>query len=213
MQLLLLLITLSVASSCRKAEPVEPSNTTEVYGRVLLRGTNHKATSEPCVIKAYHRYGASGVLFGSVIDQVGEGVTDTEGNFRFSFKNPPNSEYGSFYIRLETEIENHFRPNKHDYRIKLGESQQLNLEYVPFAWMRFHFRNAHPQPGDIFRTRLGTGDLIELFGPADKQYIHNVGGNTSFEFSYAVVRNGTPILYKDTLFAPAFDTTYHLIEY
>lgn len=213
MQLLLLLITVCVASSCRKAEPVEPSNTTEVYGKVLLRGTNHKATSEPCVIKAYHRYPIENVLFGSDVVEVGRGVTDTEGNYRFRFENPPNSEYGSFYIRLETEIENHFRPEKHEYRIELGKSQSVELFYTANAWLKLHYKNVNPEVGDVVRSNLGGGVLLQYFGPADQQYIHKVGGNVDFEFSYTVIRNGVPTQTIYPIFAPAFDTIYHLIEY
>ena len=213
MQLLLLLITLSVASSCRKAEPVEPSNTTEVYGRVLLRGTNHKATDKVCTIKVYHVVPVGNSFFHMSNVLIAEGVTDTNGNYRFSFEVPKVSPNEIYFLRLETEIENHFRPNAHDYIIKPGESQQLNLEYVPFAWIKLHVRNVNPNVGDNLTVRIGQDQVYEFWGPADRYIYLQTAGNNVSRPTAELYRNGVWSNPYIEVYLPAFDTIYHLLEY
>lgn len=71
----------------------------------------------------------------------------------------------------------------------------------------------NPQPGDEIRISLGAGVWLKYSGFVDVQEIYLRGGNTYFSFPISIDRNGQTTSYRDSVYLPAWDTTYHKIEY
>ena len=209
---IVLLSVLFTFGGCKKDPPLAEGYT-QVTGRVLLRGTNHAATTEKVVIKAYREYADPNAgLWGNIVELVAETTTDASGSYSIGFEANLDRQ-DQFFLRLESPLENHYNPANHKHYVYAGKKQEVNLFYTANAWLRLHFKNVNYQAGDRLRVGLGGGTVLEYFGPADQQHVHKVGGNTHFELPYAIRRNDVSTLIIDTIFAPAFDTTYHLIEY
>lgn len=201
-------------TACKKEKAVEPATLeTTVYGRVVLRGTEQKATNKQVVIKAYKHIsdwfgGPSGKL-------VVETTSDTNGNYSFSFR--AESLETRYFLIMQTVIPNHFDPGGSNWiYFKPGQKQELQLRYIPHAWLRLHVRNVNPIfPGEEIRIYLGGGELYKLYGPVNHMFtVGPKGGNGTFIVSSGLRRADTLVINReDTMYLPAFDTTYHLIEY
>lgn len=204
----LLLFTIT---ACKKE-----NRETTIDGRVITYGTETKATNTPLRMGLYRATSAG--IFQSGEELVQETLTDTNGNYHFTFKPDGSLNY---YLRLLTrEVARH--KIEDGYALQLGYPQQLSgkkqkIDFVlyPQAWLKLHFINNGPYfPGDKIRFSLGGGQFFEYYGPVDREDIYKSTGNISFTLYYAVTRNNVVTGFETTIpFIMAFDTTYHLIEY
>ncbi|TVQ75961.1 MAG: hypothetical protein EA358_10580 [Flavobacteriales bacterium] len=99
------------------------------------------------------------------------------------------------------------------YFINVGEHQTQNIYLSPHAWLKLHIENVNPQPGDRIRLSRGEGVMYDYFGSVNEIKLELRRGNADHIISYSVFRNNDVNQYFDTVFLPAFDTTYHKIEY
>ena len=205
------MLLLYSVTACQKDKIAQPATLeTTVYGRVVLRGTEQKATNKNVVIKAY-KYVS--VWFGGAHGElVAETTTDTNGNYSFSFT--AESLETKYFLIMSTVIPNHFDPGGNNWIFfDSGKRQELKLTYTPYAWLRLHVRNINPKPGDRLNVYFGGGIDYDIWGPVERQIIHLSGGNSNRNVSCALYRDGIWNSLNFSIYLPAFDTTYHLIEY
>lgn len=208
----LVMLLLCSITACKKEKALEPATLeTTVYGRIVLHGTDQKATNQPCVIKAYWNT-PTDILGGSITRLIAETTTDSNGYYNLQFTAADFDKDG-YFIKLETDIENHFSPKARQHNIKPGQKQELQLRYTPHAWLRLHVRNTNPVPLDEFTVNWGSGESYKFWGPANSQIVLLGAGNSTNIIYYNLKRSG--VHYPDTthIHLSAFDTTYHLIEY
>lgn len=214
----LLLIIGSLLTACVGEPPIVPDDlTTEVYGRVVLRDTERKATSQQLQIRAYRRYrppNTGGLFGGEVTKLMGETLTDTNGFFNMQFEADDLRRF-DYFITMETNIPNHAFQQPgfwKEHGIYPGESQFKKIEITPLAWLRIKTRNLDSYPSDKFSIRFGN-QVFEIWGPVERELLLMVAGNYKNIFSSALTRNGAIIATNFEVYTPAFDTTDFLIEY
>jgi hypothetical protein len=206
------LLLLCATLACTKNDtPEPPTHETEVYGRIVLRGTNHKATNFPCTIRAYHTYGTD-VLWVNKTVKVAETVTDTNGYFSVKFTAANLDKFG-YFIRLETPLANHYNPTDMQHRIQPGQKQELNLNYTPYAWLKLRTKNVNPQVGDKLTVYLFGGEEYIIWGPVEAELTILRPGNVTNEIPTYLTRNGLGSILSFNIFLPAFDTTDYYLEY
>ena len=205
------MLLLCSITACKKEKPAEPATLeTTVYGRVVLRGTEQKATNKNVVIKAYKHVsvwfgGAYGVL-------VAETMSDTNGNYSFSFT--AESLETRYFLIMSTFIPNHFDPGGNNWiYFEPGKQQRLQLIYTPFAWIRLHTKNINPQVGDKLHIALGNGENYYIWGPFERESIFLRAGNSVNKINCYLTRLDSGHLLSFETYLPAFDTTYYLLEY
>jgi len=204
------LLLLSATLACTKDDtPEPPSRETEVYGRIVLRGTNHKATNFPCTIRAYYYYP---VDWGSYRrDTMAVTTTDTNGYYRLKFTAPKLDNAG-FFIRLETPLANHYNPTDMQHNIRAGQKQELNLNYTPYAWLRIHVNNISPAVNDEFTVHWGS-ESFKFYGPITWSIKVLGAGNATNIIYYNLRRNGIHLPDTTHVYLTAFDTTHYYLEY
>jgi len=213
-----LLLLSSLLAACKgEPPPVPPDLTTEVYGRVVLRDTERKATSQPLQIRAYRRYrppNTGGLFGGEITKLMGETLTDTNGFFSMQFEADDLRRF-DYFITMETNIPNH-APQQlgfwNEYGIYPGESQFKKIEITPLAWLRIKTRNIDWYGGDRLTIYFGNSEY-NIWGPVERELLLMVAGNYKNSFSSALTRNGAIIATNFQVYTPAFDTTDFLIEY
>jgi len=207
------LLLLSATLACSKDDtPEPPSRETEVYGRIVLRGTNHKATSFPCTLRAYPRYHDPDGLWVWKTELLSETTTDTNGFFKMQFTAPTLAQSG-YFIRLETPLANHYNPTDMQHNIQPGQKQELNLNYTPYAWLKLRTKNVNPQVGDKLRVYLGSGQEHVIWGPVQAELVILRSGNATNEIACALSRGDSIYNLSFNIFLPAFDTTEYYLEY
>jgi len=209
--ILILVLLLIQSTACKKEKLVEPATLeTTVYGRVVLRGTEQKATNKNVVIKAY-KYVS--VWFGGAHGElVAETTTDTNGNYSFSFT--AESLDTRYFLIMSTVIPNHFDPGGNNWIFfNPGQKQELQLRYTPHAWIRLHTKNINPHVSDKLTISLGGGERYDIWGPVERQNIFLRAGNVNNDISCWLTRQDTTYNLTFNIFLPAFDTTYYYLEY
>ncbi|MCC5918123.1 MAG: hypothetical protein JJU02_12460 [Cryomorphaceae bacterium] len=218
MKKLIILLPLALLYSCslfEKEEEKEGKNLeTFVEGRVLTLGTDQKVTSEEIQVNLCRQIARGGALFGGMGEKIiQEGKTDSNGYFYFDFT--AESHTASHYLRIphsQTAPDKHFF-NALQQPIEIGVHQTRNIFLSPHAWLKLHIENVNPQPGDEIWINFGGGVEDRYFGHVNVTKIYLLGGNINRSFPYRVYRNNGQTLFRDTVWLPAFDTTYHKIEY
>jgi len=206
------LLLLSATLACTKDDTPEPSSReTEVYGRIVLRGTNHKATNFPCIVRAYHTFGTD-VLWVNKTVKVAETLTDSNGYYSLQFTAANLDKFG-YFIRLETPLANHYNPTHRQYQIQPGQKQELNLNYTPYAWLKLRTKNVNPQVGDKLTVDNGNGERYVIWGPVEANLVLLMAGNATNEVPTFLTRNNTGLKLSFNIFLPAFDTTEYYLEY
>lgn len=206
------LLLLCATLACTKNDtPEPPTRETEVYGRIVLRGTNHKATNFPCTIRAYHTYGTD-VLWVNKTVKVAETVTDTNGYFSVKFTAANLDKFG-YFIRLETPLANHYNPTDMQHRIQPGQKQELNLNYTPYAWLKLRTKNVNPQVNDRLFVYLGGGKEYFIWGPVEANLTLKMAGNATNQLGCSLRRGDSIYNLSFSIFLPAFDTTDYYLEY
>lgn len=207
------LLLLCATLACTKNDtPEPPTRETEVYGRIVLRGTNHKATNFPCIIRAYRRYHVPDGLWVWKTELLSETTTDTNGYFNIQFTAPTLAQSG-YFIRLETPLANHYNPTDMQHGIQPGQKQELNLNYTPYAWLKLRTKNVNPQVGDKFTLDNGNGERYVIWGPVEAELTVLRPGNVNNEIYCHLIRNGVGNILDFNIFLPAFDTTDYYLEY
>ena len=199
---------------CLACEKEAPQLETKVSGKVVTNNTNDFPGDTALPIELVEMTGGSGLGVGEKVRQTK--YTDENGHFSFTFT--ADDYQDAWFVRVP---HTHTPPLHYDMStaggvpVKVGEVQDINIELRSMAWLKLHVKNINPQPGDIIRISLGAGEVLQYFGNADEVYISKISGNTTeMSFPYAIERNGATNLYRDTVGEiPAFDTTYHLLEY
>jgi hypothetical protein len=216
--ILIIVVCTGLLASCKPETPVAEVLTTEVYGRVVQRDTEQKATNLPLKIRAYRDYiadDAPAVLWPPrTIKLMAETLTDTNGFYHLKFEADDLDKFG-YYITLESNISGHVERSADDWMrhgILPGQSQQKKFQFTPFAWLRIKTRNIDSYPSDKFTIYYGN-DAYHIWGPVERQLLIAVAGNRSNMFSSALTRQGVIINTNFEVYAPAFDTTDFLIEY
>ncbi len=213
-------ILLIIALSGCKPEPlvVNSALTTEVYGRVVRRDTEQKATSVPLTIRAYRDYiadDAPKVLWPPrTIKLMAETTTDSNGYYHLKFEADDLDRFG-YYISLETNVPNHVQKTPGFWNIigiLPGQMQSKKIEITPLAWLRIKTRNLDSYPSDKFSIWLGNTQYV-IWGPVERELLLMVPGNCKNFFSSSLTRNGAIISTNFEVYTPAFDTTDFLIEY
>lgn len=209
---------MTIALSGCKPEPlvVNSALTTEVYGRVVRRDTEQRATSDSLVIRAYHKYTKStgGLTYVWITKLMAETTTDSNGYYHLKFEADDLDRFG-YYISLETNVPNHVQQTPgfwHIIGILPGQMQSKKIEITPLAWLRIKTRNIDWYGGDKFSIRFGN-QVYEIWGPVERELLLMVAGNYKNIFSSALTRNGAIIATNFQVYTPAFDTTDFLIEY
>lgn len=219
MQLLLLLITLNVAWSCRKVEPVKPVEPalTEIEGRVTRFGTNEAAAPYPIMLVLYEMKPLK--PFGRDYIPLDTVFTDSLGYFKHQFSaNQIKNTLGDYYIIQKTAIPLHFPPNDWQWtgdqkEIKINQKQTINMVYRPYAWMRLHVKNVTPQPGDRLNIYFTANQEFNFYGPVDKQVIALTSGNRVSKPPSNLYRNGTWSPLPFEVYLPGLDTTDYYLAY
>jgi hypothetical protein len=206
------LLLLCATLACTKNDTPEPTTReTEVYGRIVLRGTNHKATNFPCIVRAYHYYATDWGSFKQV--KIAETLTDTNGYYSLKFTASSSGPTGIYFIRLETPLANHYNPTDMRHGIQPGQKQELNLNYTPYAWLKLRTKNVNPQVGDKFTLDNGNGERYVIWGPVEAELTVLRPGNVNNEIYCHLIRNGVGNILDFNIFLPAFDTTDYYLEY
>ncbi len=210
---LLLLVTSGCFTACKKCDktPEPLSQETTVYGRVVMKNTDIKATNEICTVRAYRNYptGAHGIYEARLI---AETTTDTNGNYRLQFK-APDLDPLRYFVRLETSIMNHFDPSLTELKIIPGNSQELKLEYIPHAWIKLHVRNVNPGVNDLLHLPLGGTQNYYIWGESERGLVFLAEGNSENTINCFLTRQEVRKRLTFKVYVSAFDTAYYLLEY
>ncbi len=206
-RLTILFCLATVFVACEK----EPAIKTTVYGRVVTYGTSDYPSDTLLPVELVETTGGSGLGVGEIVRQTK--YTDDLGNFSFSFT--AGNRQDLFWVRVP---HTHTPPMHYDmsthggFNVPVGKVSNVNIVLKPVAWIELHVRNVNPKPGDILFVNWG-GFPPEFHGMADDTVILSGGGNSNIPISLTLYRDGNWNNFKDTVFLPAFDTTYHLLEY
>ncbi|MCC5918124.1 MAG: hypothetical protein JJU02_12465 [Cryomorphaceae bacterium] len=214
MKKLIVLLPLALLYSCslfEKEEEKEKINLeTFVEGRVLTHGTTNPPTTQPMPLKLMYEETTS--IFGGREITVDETTTDETGYYSFSFT--AHNHYTRYFVRLMQGAGKHHGPSFLNYHyLETGKHQTRNIYLSPHAWLKLHIENVNPQPGDIFTVNWGGGVYLQYFGAVNEIEIIQGGGNINRIITFNLKRNNEYLIIKDTVWMPAFDTTYHKIEY
>jgi hypothetical protein len=208
----------SLFTACKPEAPVSEVLTTEVYGRVVRRDTELKASNTPLTIRAYRDYIADDAPMGlwppRTIKLMAETTTDTNGYYHLKFEADDLDRFG-YYISLETNIPNHVQKTPGFWNrigILPGQMQSKKIEITPLAWLRIKTRNLDSYPSDRLTIYFGNSEY-NIWGPVERELLLMVAGNYKNIFSSALTRNGAIIATNFEVYTPAFDTTDFLIEY
>lgn len=200
--------------SCNKEDNEPKSLDTFVEGRVLVTGTDQKATSEEMKVNLYREIARGNGLIGGLGEKlVSEGSTDSNGYFYFDFT--AENDHSRHYIRIPYAQSTPplFHRNESSTYIDIGKHQTRNIYLSPHAWLKLHIKNVNPQPGDVFYVNWNSFDYHEFYGAVNEKIILMGGGNINRVATFHLKRHGEFYLIKDTIWLPAWDTTYHIIEY
>jgi|GEM_PF-888364 len=217
--ILLIVVCAGVLNACipELPPPVATALTTEVYGRVVQRDTEQRATSDSLVIRAYYEYTKStgGLTYVWITKLMAETKTDTNGFYYLKFEADDLERHG-YYFTLESNIPNHFEQTPGDwlkYGLNPGQSQQKKIQMTPFAWLRIKTRNIDSWAGDRLTLHFNNANSFQIWGPVEREFTIQVFGNWKNFISSSLTRNGVITNTNFEVYAPAFDTTDFLIEY
>ncbi len=149
---------------------------------------------------------SDGSLFGCCpTSPIAETIADSTGAFHFDFEFEP----GYFYT-CNGVAELYFQPTLEtdvDYFVTEGYNVEVFLD--PKAYLQIHYANIPPSsPSDILGVNGYVTDV--LYGLIDSNIIYAVNGNFWNEIYWAEGYNPTN---ADTIYCPAFDTSYFEIFY
>ena len=191
--------------ACSKEERIEAS----VEGRVTTYGSNDAASKEPVTIELA-QLTARGVLAGGQ-KLVATTETNSDGYFRFEW----TAEDVTHYLRVKSGDTPplHYAMTPVGFKFQPGKNITKNIELTALAWVRLRVINTDPQPGDLFSVNFGGGYSPNFYGPADEEFIADIGANFYKKLHINLRRNDEWHIWTDSVYAPAFDTVYHTIEY
>lgn len=205
-KLILLAISLAALTACKK----EYNGTTTVYGHVYTKGTTN-FPGDTALQMGIEVYNPGGIGSGGVWSYVDKFYTNNQGYYSFTFN---ATEGKSYRVRAAEGVANHWPPFDYCFAyIKEGQSQNLNLELAPHAYLQLHVRNKiNPQIGDVLYINWGGGEHSYFYADFEDTVIRKEWGNSNFPLSAAIKRNNEYFDLDTTIYLPAFDTTYYLLD-
>jgi hypothetical protein len=204
-----LLLVLGILCGCNKEKQIIVPATTEVSGRVLIKGTARQASQYPVTVRVYKQTDPKNTAVGQL---VAETKTDSLGRYRLHFERcDANTRY---YLRLYAEIAQHFAPDEQRVYLETGENQCHDLYYIPQAWLKLHIRRNNALPEEELRIYVGGKELYTFKGKTDEiLFCGPKPGNTALLITSGLRRSGTLQFSRaDTLYLAAYDTSYQLLN-
>ena len=200
-------VVILISTACNKDKKALPT-TVEGYVYNGVEGFTWDKPIEVILVKEV----ASGSWVGGTGEEtVATTYADSNGYYHIDFK----AENVRHWVRIcASGI-----PLHHNYcnsvggtPVERGTKQKIDLYLPPYSWLKLHVENVNYQPGDIIRISTRSGDYLTFYGPANETRILLYGGK-KVTIAYAVERENSTFLYKDTISLTPFDTTYHKLEY
>jgi len=203
MKLLKTIVTLTVlilTSSCTKDNYV-----TTVYGHVYTKGTTNYPGNGSTELGVQVNNGSN------AFDYVGKFMTDANGYYSYTFN---ANQYKFYHVVATQSFANHWHPYSYSGKgIQISANQQIDLIIAPHAYLQLHVRNQiNPQIGDNLYLNWGDNTHLDVYADFDETIIKKFWGNSNYIFAGAFYRNGLKYDINDTIYLPAFDTTYFLID-
>ena len=197
---------LLLTTSCKK----EYQGETTVYGYVYTKGTNNYPGDSATELGVQY-YASSGGVIGGGWNYLEKFMTNDQGYYSYTF----NAQEGKRYrIVANKGFANHYHPYSYSpVGITNGSNQQIDLEMAPHAYLQLHVRNKiDPQIGDELYMNFGGGDHRLWYSDFNDTLIRREWGNSNLLITAAFKRNEKWYDIDDTIYLPAFDTTYYLID-
>ena len=205
LHLFLLLLAITTLACCKKDK-----YETTITGHVYTHGTTDFPGEQPLKILLIEETGGSGLSAGERVKA--NTYTDNNGYYKFEFE----SDNSRHWVRIDDDYTPpmHFTPNNSNGAlVNIGSNQTLNLSLTPFAWLELHVENVNPQVGDVLSLTWNGSYSRDFIGPANEHVVLKTAGNINRSFVLTLFRNSISSVWRDTVWLPAFDTTYHKIEY
>ncbi|MBP7399473.1 MAG: carboxypeptidase regulatory-like domain-containing protein [Chitinophagales bacterium] len=178
-----------------------------VNGLVTDRTTNAGIPDATVYLLAHEPDGSIFGGGGGPSFEIANTTSDASGNFKFNFDYDSKYAYTCAAVKdLYFDYEDEFPV---DEQVKEGVSVEVTLQ--PKAWLQIHFFNEYPSlPSDHFAINGFVTD--EFFGDIiDTLITYIVIGNFMNVIHYGLEADLSNI--DDTIYCPAFDTTYYEIIY
>ena len=188
----------------------ENQGETTVYGYVYTKGTN-QYPSDSATELGIQYYASSGGVIGGGWNYLEKFETNDQGYYSYTF----NAQEGERYrIVANKGFANHYHPYSYSpVSIANGSNQQIDLEIAPYAYLQLHVRNKiDPQIGDELRVNWGGGQWNSWNADFNDTVLRLDWGNTNLNLTAFFYRDQQQHKLFDTIYLPAFDTTYYLID-
>ncbi|HOY33170.1 MAG TPA: carboxypeptidase-like regulatory domain-containing protein [Bacteroidales bacterium] len=214
--IVLYIILLSIIVSCNK----DKKNTIHIEGRVY--DPNTAAYVQGAEVSFAASKLSSGGVFSSGYEVIATTVTDALGTFVFDFV---NDKYAGFQIRISKP--QYFGLFKDISTSEIVPEITFSPTYniYPVAYIDLKIRNAMPFDTSDFISYYFSSGWLGGYDCCDNTIMQGHGadftdtvlckthGNQNVTLTYNVTKEGTTLLHTTTLYCPAFDTTYFIINY
>jgi hypothetical protein len=196
-----ILALLILVISCKKEE----SSYTEVSGIVYEQGTNNTKTVANALVELQWRIPKT---YGAEVYHLDSTRTDENGRFTLSADAPD----ANLHVFASGH---HYYPGGEltmDANVKRGRSQTLNLDLIPYAWLRMHITKTGLYHNLGIGSTLGSTRTYSI--TTDTTIISNpVLGNTELELDLFKYKNGLQEREQITLQTIGHDTVDVAIEF
>lgn len=204
--LLFSLIGLFLFTACHKKDEFE--NKTVIEGFILEYGSKEPIIGLPIYLVEF----VSGDLFGPQVWRNTDTIyTDETGYVYFEYN------HNNMTLDLCTfeQSDKHF-----EIKEKVINTRKINdISDLadPYAWLQIHIQNVNPQFGDLLSIggNWGGGSNWNMFygSSVDTTVLRKIRGNRRTPLSWLIQRDNINTQLRDTINAPAHDTTFYEILY
>lgn len=180
-----------------------------IFGPARVDGVVKDATTGETIAGAtvylLENDNSGGIFSPSISYIIDSTLSDSKGCFEFKYEDQGGY---SYYVNARKE---HYHDNmEQTYINDLGSGVDVEVLIHPEAFLKIHFQNIPPStPSDNFDIN---GDISDGFNgdATDTSIIYLIYGNTKVELHWALLGE---TVYHDTIYCPAFDTTFFEVLY